>query len=195
MTGGNPVNLVVICERIPLRRFAQFVLVIVLIGCGEGASHVDRKQSDSEPPVVTVDEVCEVQFPIKDHESLFQWGVGKRNVAEYFWQVEIKQAEARYRIGFTYFNPNGKPKSGTLQQLLDVGQSDVWLVDASLNTIRCGVQVDSAVSNGHLTLRIADPKAVQQLFIEHPDQISYTVGGKQMRYKTGNVPVHYMTRK
>ena len=179
-----------------MRCFQSVLLLTFLTGCGdEGAPpstpQKHSPQTESVPPRVSVNGACEIAFPIQDPESLFQWGIGKPNVAEYFWQADIQQAKAHYQIGFSYFNPNARPQSGTLRQLLDVGQSDVWLVDDSLNALRCGVQVDLTLSEGVVTLRISDPKAVHELFIEHPERISYKIGGTQMRYTTGDVPVHY----
>jgi len=87
-------------------------------------------------------------FPLPER-SLWEWNRTQTGAEqqEYGWYVTVpKTASSYYQIGFTLWKfGDAKPSQGSLQELLHIGQSNLWQSDGTTGTILNNVEVTTAV--------------------------------------------------
>lgn len=152
---------------------------------------MDREQLVVTPSSATF------QIPIK-HKGMWRWNVhgGERERREYQWTLRIDQRGSTYAFGFSLFSrKDDSVKVGTLQQLLQDGQSNVWQIRDSGGRVVRGAEVETRVTSSGLELRITQPSTVKQLFSTRPKTATaeIRVPGQQLEKYT--VMIHYANSK
>jgi hypothetical protein len=156
---------------------------------------------DAEPPKTKVatatvlPEKCVFTFPIDNIEREWKWGVNPAHHCEYSWMVTVKNNGATYQFGFSYFNPDAFPQSGTFDKLLKTGQANVWRLEADGNGASYvdGVRVNCDSKGNALRITINNEKWVKKLFGRAPKTVRFETSGAQLKASKVDVNVEYTT--
>jgi len=143
----------------------------------------DKIDAERAAPTATVyAERCRFTFPIENIQRTWKWGASKRDMCDYSWMVTIKADSSDYQLGFSYFNAGVGVCSGTFAQLLQVGQTDLWLLkEGGLGASRVeGVRVDASVEDNRLVFDICGKKWTERLFEQKPNDVTFGTGGSQL---------------
>lgn len=136
---------------------------------------------------------CVFTFPIEDIERVWKWGTSPANHCEYSWMVTVKGDDATYQLGFSYFNPDAFPQSGTFDELLSTGQANVWELEADGSGASYveGVRVNCQSEGNALRITIDNKKWVKELFGGAPKSVRFEIGGTQLKAAKVDVNVAY----
>jgi len=136
---------------------------------------------------------CIFNFPIDDIEREWKWGVSPAYRCEYSWMVTVKRGDASYQLGFSYFNPDAVPQSGTLTKLLATGQANVWkrAADGNGASYVKGVRVTCNLAGKHLRIMLDNEKWTKELFGDRPMYVRFETSGTQLKRGKTVVKVVY----
>ena len=157
-------------------------------------THADEAKTNAKYATATViASKCVFEFPIDDIERDWEWGVSPANYCEYSWMVTIKRGIVSYQIGFSYFNPDSMPESGSLAELLATGQSDVWKrsADAESGSVVEGLRVTCTATRKHLRISLDNTKWTVELFCDKPESVTFETGGTQLEHTKTIIEVAY----
>ncbi len=145
------------------------------------------------PTATVLPDKCIFTFPIEDIEREWKWGVSPANQCEYSWMVTVKGSDTTYQLGFSYFNPDAFPQSGTFDELLSTGQANVWAIEAdgSGASYVDGVRVNCRSEGNALLITIDNRKWLKELFAHAPQSLRFETSGTQLQAGKADVNVAY----
>jgi hypothetical protein len=112
---------------------------------------------------------------------------------EYKWSGIVTNGNHRYELGFFKWKlPGSTPETGTFEQLLQDGQSDIFELDPSGAGVLVpagGVAAYAAADS--LVIRVNDPESLALLTSEHPNAITLTRVERGAVSITRTVPLVY----
>jgi WD40 repeat protein len=164
-----------------------------------GSIAADDKSADKSkskviaPMAIVLPGECRFTFPIENLEREWKWGAARANVREYSWMVTVKSGDETYQLGFSYFNPDPMVSVGTFLDLLNAGQSNLWLLDPNGNgaSYVSDVGVKRTVVGNGLQFAIVDKKWTERLFKDKPKFLRFETDGTQLKHTEQDVPVEY----
>jgi hypothetical protein len=107
--------------------------------------------------------------------------------------VTVMGHESSYQFGFSYFNPDAVPQSGTLDDLLKTGQSNVWKLapDGKGASYVEGVRVTCESTENGLRVSIDSEEWIKTLFGSRPKSVRFETNGTQLKRRKTDVNVDY----
>jgi hypothetical protein len=107
--------------------------------------------------------------------------------------VTVKGDDATFQLGFSYFNPDAFPQSGTFDELLSTGQANVWELEADGSGASYveGVRVNCQSEGNALRITIDNKKWVKELFGGAPKSVRFEISGTQLNARKVDVNVTY----
>lgn len=155
--------------------------LLLLLGCATNSAPqvpdpllVLEQSLSNAPPytaVVTEHEAA-IVLPIPDH-SVWEWNLPETrgNAPEYRWEIGVSNEGESYEFGFTkYKYPGDGPERGSLGQLIQAGQQDLWHTqsDGGASVLRpAGIRV-IALGPGSVLVKVEGRTNVQRLFSSRP---------------------------
>jgi hypothetical protein len=175
-----------------MNRIISLSFLIFLSSHCLSADEIEKPNTNVATATVLPDK-CIFAFPINDIDRVWKWGVSPANHCEYSWMVTIKGDDATYQLGLSYFNPDAFPQSGTLDQLINTGQANVWKLEAdgSGASYIDGVQVNCDTEGNTLLITIDDKKWIKKLFGHSPKSVRFETSGTQLNVAKVGVNVVY----
>lgn len=168
------------------------LFVALLLGVCSSPSGGVRAQGSAlaesfrEAPAFTAivtDSVAAFVLPVPER-SEWVWGAIEtpNNAAEYRWEVAVANGGEEYAFGFyKYRHPSLAPTYGSLDELIEAGQEDLWRTDPDgLQSLvpSAGVRV-LPLAPGRVLVGVEGAENVARLFSSRPlsvDVLSATLG-------------------
>jgi peroxiredoxin len=93
---------------------------------------------------------------------------------EYRWDVRVADSSRTYRVGFLEARfPGAPPAQGSLEPLLDAGQTSFFVFEGGRGTVDPGVNVEVIPGRTRLWVSLQDPDAVARLFAARPPMVTF----------------------
>jgi hypothetical protein len=110
------------------------------------------------------------------------------NVSEYDCDISLRQ----YRFGFSLFKfPGSKERKGTIEKVLNNGQSTIWLTEGNSFSALEGHGFTISYSAPYIVMKIANPSTIGLLFKEHPPKCSFRITGFNAPKYDGEIEIQY----
>ncbi|PYV18229.1 MAG: hypothetical protein DMG07_04335 [Acidobacteria bacterium] len=131
-------------------------------------------------------------FPVGEKET-WHWDLTDTsdNQREYAWTVGVETGGESYDVGFTLFKFHGaKPDRGTLSQLLNAGQTNLWVVKDDGGTVVEG-RVEAEARDDSVIVVIRDKNVLDRLFSRKPAAVKFEARTPEGGRSTQEVKVAY----
>lgn len=165
--------------------------ILFLVAVSWAPAEEAAKPKEKVPTAIVLPEQCVFTFPIDDLSREWKWGVSPASQCEYSWMVTVKNGDKSYQIGFSYFNPFGKPRTGTFKDLLVNGQANVWELSGDGASYVEGVDVTCDTVGDGLRIAVSDEKWIKKQFAGKPKTLSFETTGSLLKQGKTEVKVAY----
>ncbi len=132
-------------------------------------------------------------FPV-DTKAEWKWNLRNeaRQHREYQWTLRIGRDKPSYAFGFSLFTKkDARAQSGSLQQLIEWGQSNLWRLEDSGGRIVSGADVRTEVTKRGLQISVSQGKALKYLLSTRPQTAIAEIRIPGRPLKTFQAPIIY----